>query len=247
MDNVISLENINFAYNHSPSILQNVNLQIANGEFIGIVGPNGGGKTTLLKLILGLLRPLSGTIKIFDQPLELARTMIGYVPQFSYFDRDFPISVEQVVLSGRLGKTNIFGKYNNKDKEIVCEILQQLEIMHLLKKSINELSGGQLQRVMIARALASEPKLLLFDEPTANIDIHAEKNIFDLLKVINKKITILLVSHDIGFISHYINKVVCVNTTVACHHTSELTPELIMTLYDIPIKAIRHNHESNND
>lgn len=244
MDVVISLENVSFTYNHSPTILKDINFKVTAGEFIGIVGPNGGGKTTLLKLMLGLLEPNTGTVKILGKSPEQSSQLIGYVPQFSSFDRDFPISVAQVVLSGRLGKTSIFGNYTATDKEKVSAILEQLEISHLLKKSIGELSGGQLQRVMIARALACEPEILFLDEPTANIDIHSEKNIFDLLKLINQNTTILMVSHDIGFISHYIQRVACINTTLVCHRTSELTPQLIMKLHDFPIKAIDHGDKN---
>jgi len=240
VNTVISLNNVNFAFNHGPVILKDINLNVAPGEFIGVVGPNGGGKTTLLKLILGLLKPNSGTITVLGRSPELAHHLVGYVPQFSSFDRDFPISVEQVVLSGRLGKTSWLGKYTLKDKKKIATILNQLEIANLLKNSISELSGGQLQRVMIARALACEPKILLLDEPTANIDIHAEKNIFDLLKIINQTVTIILVSHDIGFVSHYIHRVACVNTNLVCHLTSQLTRQLITDLYELPVKIIDH-------
>jgi zinc transport system ATP-binding protein len=247
MDAVISFTNVNFSYNHGPIILKDINLQVAAGEFIGIVGPNGGGKTTLLKLILGLLKPNLGTITVLKQRSELTRHLVGYVPQFSNFDRDFPISVEQVILSGRLGKTSLLGAYTRNDRKKISTILEQLEISHLLKYSIGDLSGGQLQRVLIARALACEPKILLLDEPTANTDIHAEKNIFDLLKIINQTVTILLVSHDIGFISHYIKRVACINTTLICHYTSTLTPKLITELYDLPIKAIGHHNHRDQD
>lgn len=240
MTPAIFIENVNFAYNNGQSVLQNINLNIAQGEFLGIVGPNGGGKTTLLKLISGLLKPNTGKITVLGKHPKKARQMLGYVPQFTKLDRDFPISVEQVVLTGRLGKTRNIGGYTQKDQHIAHEMLQQLEVGHLAKKSINALSGGQLQRVMIARALVSEPKLLLLDEPTANIDIHAEKNIFSFLKDINQEVTILVVSHDIGFISHYIKRVACINQTLICHQTSSLNSKDIHELYDLHVNIIQH-------
>lgn len=227
MATIISLQDINFSFNNEPLVLENINLEIAAGEFLGIIGPNGGGKTTLLKLIMGLLKPNKGKITVFGKPPELARKMIGYVPQFSTFNRDFPITVKNVVAMG-CGKNNIDA------------VLQKLEITKIKNKPINSLSGGELQRVMIARALACEPKLLLLDEPTSNIDIHVEKSFFDLLKMTNKEVTILVVSHDIGFVSRYIKRVACLSKTLVCHPTATLTPDLIEQLYGIPVHVIRH-------
>jgi zinc transport system ATP-binding protein len=180
-----------------------------------------------LKLILGLLKPNSGEIRVFGKAPKLASKEIGYVPQFSTFNRDFPITVNDVVEMGcRRGDSRI------------APILEKLGIEHLKNKSISSLSGGELQRVMIARALACEPKLLLLDEPTSNIDIHAEENIFDLLKTIN--VTIVIVSHDIGFVSRYIKRVICVSKTVVCHPTTALTTDTIQKLYGISVRAVRH-------
>jgi zinc transport system ATP-binding protein len=235
MKSIISLKDVNFSYNNEPLVLENINFEIAEGEFLGIVGPNGGGKTTLLKLIMGLLKPNKGKITVFGKTPELARKKIGYVPQFSTFNRDFPITVKNVVAMGVGAGLK------------PASTLEQLEITHLKDKSISSLSGGELQRVMIARALVCEPELLLLDEPTSNIDIHVEKNIFDLLKMINKvgaglkpASTILVVSHDIGFVSRYIKRVACLSKTLVCHKTAALTPDLIEQLYGIPVRAIRH-------
>lgn len=227
MQPIVSLQDINFSYDNKNLVLENINLEIAEGEFIGIVGPNGGGKTTLLKLILGLLKPTNGEITVFGKEPKLASKQIGYVPQFSAFNRDFPISVKDVVEMGLGGGDSR-----------IAQILEKLEIVHLKNKSISSLSGGELQRVIIARALACEPKLLLLDEPTSNIDIHAEENIFDLLKNIN--ITIVIVSHDIGFVSRYIKRVICVSKTLVCHPTAALTPDIIQKLYGIAVRAVRH-------
>ncbi|MCK4608179.1 MAG: metal ABC transporter ATP-binding protein [Gammaproteobacteria bacterium] len=236
MDSIIRLEDVSFQYQDRQIALDKVNLTVKQGEFLGVVGPNGGGKTTLLKLILGLLIPNSGKLTVLDKTPKQASRDIGYVAQFSTFKRDFPIKVKDVVLMGRLGCSG--GAKSPLDK-----ILQQLAIEHLANKTIDALSGGELQRVMIARALISAPKLLLLDEPTASIDMHAEQNIFDLLKEINKEVTILLVSHDIGFISRYIKRVVCLNKTLICHPTTSLTPELMEQLYEIPVRMIQHNQD----
>lgn len=232
----ISLQDVNFAYNSGPNVLDNINLEIVRGEFVGIVGPNGGGKTTLLKLIIGLLQPDKGKVVI-------TKNRVGYVPQFSTFQNDFPISVAETVLMGRLGTNRAIGGYSKVDKQKMRETLAKLEIEALHNKPIDSLSGGQLQRVMVARALVCEPQILLLDEPTANVDVPAEKNIFDLLKMINKEgITILVVSHDIGFISQYIARVVCVNRELRCHPTSKLTPRLLQELYGMPVRVVRHGH-----
>jgi zinc transport system ATP-binding protein len=236
--NIISLKNINFSYNNEPLVLENINLDILAGEFLGIVGPNGGGKTTLLKIIMGLLKPTAGTVQALENKL------IGYVPQFSAFNRDFPISVKNMVLMGRLGNTRVLGDFTKQDKNLALQVLQKLAIEYIANKPIGALSGGELQRAMIARALVCEPKILLLDEPTANIDIHAEQNIFDLLKIINQEgVTILIVSHDIGFVSRYIERVACLNKTLVCHSTSALTPEIIQQLYGDAIRAVRHKEK----
>lgn len=232
---MIYLKDVNFAYNNGPIVLQDINLEIKVGEFIGVVGPNGSGKTTLLKLIAGLLKPNNGRI-------AMATTALGYVAQFTTFNNDFPISVADTVLMGRLRNTRVLGNYTKADRQQACKILEKLEIADLRNKPLNSLSGGQLQRVMIARALVCKPKVLLLDEPTANIDIHAEKNIFELLQQLNEEgITILVVSHDVGFISQYIKRVICVNKQLRCHITSKLTPALIQELYGMKVKVVRHD------
>jgi zinc transport system ATP-binding protein len=241
MESILQFDEVDFGYDPQSLVLQDVNFAIESGEFLGVVGPNGGGKTTLLKLIMGIIEPTAGTVKIFGDQPKLARHAIGYVPQFSTFKKDFPISVMNVVLTGRLGSSKRFFGYTKKDKKIAAEYLEKLGISHLHKKPIGALSGGQLQRVMIARALVSKPKLLLLDEPTANIDMHAEQSVFDLLSFLNHDVTIIVVSHDIGFVSRYINKVICVNKSVFCHEAKELTPELIEKLYGFKLKVINHN------
>jgi zinc transport system ATP-binding protein len=239
---MINLQNLSFAYPNSPPVLENINLSIEKGEFLGIVGPNGGGKTTLLKLILGLLKPTQGIVLIKDSLPQKGREFIGYVPQFANFSRDYPISVMQAILLGRLGKTKRFFGYSKTDYQIADRVMKETYLTELKHRVLNTLSGGQLQRVLIARALACEPEILILDEPTANIDMRVEEDIFDLLKELNQRLTIVVVSHDIGFISSYVSKVACLNKTLICHSTEALTPHLIQNLYANPIHAIQHLH-----
>ena len=239
MSPAIELHDVSFRYD-GPTILENVNLTVEQGEFLGVVGPNGGGKTTLLKLMLGLLEPTRGAVRIMGRaPSEVGRA-IGYVPQFATFRRDFPISVEETVLLGRLGLAPTFGGYVKADREAAHRAMAETEELEFRKRSLSALSGGELQRVLIARSLVTDPELLLLDEPTANIDLRVEKDIFDLLKEINARATIVVVSHDIGFISHYVKRVACLNRTLICHSTSEITGEVIAELYRRPVRMVRH-------
>lgn len=240
---MLELQNLSFAYPNSPPVLEHINLNVEKGEFLGIVGPNGGGKTTLLKLILGLLKPTQGVVLINKSTPQKGREIVGYVPQFANFSRDYPISVMQAILLGRLGKTKRFFGYCKTDYQIAERVMQETYLTDLKHRALNTLSGGQLQRVLIARALACEPEILILDEPTANIDMRVEEDIFDLLKILNQRLSILVVSHDIGFISGYVKKVACLNKTLICHSTEELTPNLIQNLYsNQTIHAIQHLH-----
>ncbi len=237
---VISLDHVGFSYDDLP-VLEDICLQVQDKEFLGIVGPNGGGKSTLLKLILGLLKPLQGRIEVLDEAPQQAHRRLGYVPQFVFFDRNFPITVRETVLQGRLGRTRpIFG-FRKSDLAIAREALQKTEILDLENRSLNTLSGGQLQRVLIARALACEPEILLLDEPTANIDPKVEEDVFSLLKKLNESITIIVVSHDIGFISHFISRVACLNRKLVCHSTSRISGKMIEELYGSPLKMVHHH------
>ena len=209
---------------------------------MGLVGPNAGGKSTLLKLILGLLRPQSGRIRVLGAAPQEARRRVGYVPQYPSFQRDFPISVEQVVLLGRLGSTPSLGWYRRGDREAALHALAEVEAADLARRRIGTLSGGQLQRVLLARALVGEPQILILDEPTANIDQRAEGDIFDLLAMLNARLTILVVSHDIAFISSYVDRVACLNRTLVCHRTDAIDAELIHQLYGEAVRSVAHRH-----
>lgn len=238
---VIQIHNLAFGYDGVP-VLQDICLDVQKGEFLAIIGPNAGGKSTLLKLTMGVLEPARGSVRVFGKPPRDVCARIGYIPQHALFPHDFPISVEETVLLGRLGQTRSFGGYNQKDKTVARQALEAVEIGPLRRKLLSELSGGQLQRVLIARALACEPEILLLDEPTANIDIRVEEDIFALLKHYNEKMTILVVSHDIAFISSYVSRVACLNRTLVCHETADLTGQIIDELYGTHVRLIQHAH-----
>ena len=241
-DSVIKIRDLHFNYGDVP-ILEDINIDIQQKGFIGMVGPNGSGKTTLLKIILGLLAPDHGTVEVLGKPPVQSVKNVGYMPQFAPFTRDFPISVEETVLMGRLGKTSSMGFFSKEDKQLAAESMEAVEVLDLRKRSIGSLSGGQLQRALIARALTCNPEIMILDEPTANVDMKVEKDIFDLLKRLNEKITIIVVTHDIGFISQYIDRVACINRTLICHPTSELTGETIENLYGTHVHMVHHHHE----
>ncbi len=237
----IEIRDLFFSYEQSP-ILTNVQLQVMPFDSICVVGPNGGGKTTLLKLIIGLLEPGRGTVKIFGRKPADAYNSFGYVPQHAYYDRQFPISIKEVVRMGRLGNS-FTGRYSKTDMEKTMAALDEVGLADKADSSFSALSGGQRQRVLIARALASGGEILLLDEPTANIDKESEGNFFDLLKDLSKRMTILMVTHDIAFASSFFTRIACVNREVVIHPTSELTGELIREMYGGDLRMIRHDHQ----
>ena len=241
----IFLEQVNFSYNGEP-VLEDVNLSIARGEFIGIIGPNGGGKTTLLRLILGLITPDSGTIRVFGRSAAEVSHRIGYVPQHMQFDQRFPATVFDIVQMGQIGHSG-FGRISSRERQTAEEALSAVGLSEFQKKSFSDLSGGQRQRVLIARALASDPELLLFDEPTANVDSSSGEKLYRILAELNKRMTILVVSHDIGFVNHHISSVVCVNHQVVIHPTSTLDGRNIIDLYGHDMSLIRHDHRCSEE
>ncbi|MBU1095289.1 MAG: ABC transporter ATP-binding protein [Bacteroidetes bacterium] len=233
MSCIIELENVYVHYGKTLA-LEDVNLKINQKEFLGIIGPNGGGKTTLLKVLTGLIKPNRGSVKICGKSLSDTKGFIGYVPQFNSFDNTYPISVNDVVRMGRLTKKS------NNDLEIINDALNTVEIYNLRKEQIGNLSGGQKQRVLIARALASEPKVLLLDEPTASIDTKTGTSVYELLNKLNETATIILVSHDIGAISKYVKKIACLNKKLLYHDSKEITKEMLESAYQCPVDLIAH-------
>ncbi|MDJ0740011.1 MAG: metal ABC transporter ATP-binding protein [Gammaproteobacteria bacterium] len=246
MKPLIELQAVDFAYANT-RVLSGIDLQVEDGEFIGIVGPNAGGKSTLLKLILGLLTPQSGSIRVLGRTPRQASRQIGYVPQYPSFPRDFPISVEQVVQLGLLGAGAQRGVLNRlwhtgSARDDVYRALDEVEAGAIAKRQIGSLSGGQLQRVLLARALVGRPRVLILDEPTANIDQRVESEIFDLLNQLNARMTILVVSHDVAFISGYVGRVACVNRTLVCHRTDAIDGRVIQELYGEHVRMVAHRH-----
>ena len=238
----VALQNVSFGYN-GRQVLEDVTLEVSHGDFACIVGPNGGGKTTLMKLLLGLLTPRKGRVVVLGGRAVDARSRVGYIPQHVRFDFDFPVSVFDVVLMGRLRKTRLFGPYSRVDKRIAMACLDQTGLVDQWKRPFSDLSGGQRQRVLIARALACEPELLLLDEPTANLDVVAEQEFYELLKDLNAHMTLIMVSHDFSFVSEYVKTVICVGVgrSVHVHPTRELTDDAVAAVYGRKVRMVRHD------
>ncbi len=239
MSEVITLRHVWAGYGSTP-VLKDINLVVNELDFIGLIGPNGGGKTTLLKVLLGLISPEKGEVKIMGRPVLQGRRYISYVPQLLEFDRDFPVRVKDVVHMGRLGKRHLLKPYNHQDKAIVTRCLEQVGMADLRDRPIGQLSGGECQRVYIARALASEPHILLLDEPTANVDTKVQKSIYELLADLNKYLTILMISHDLTAVSTYVKTVGCLNQRLFYHNDKLITPQMIQQTYQCPIDLIAH-------
>jgi zinc transport system ATP-binding protein len=244
--NVIEIRDLWFAYEGTP-VLREVNLSVCQRELVCMVGPNGGGKTTLLKLMLGLLRPDRGTVRVFGRDPRLERSRIGYVPQHARFDPSFPASALDVVLMGRLGRKVTLGPHGRADRAAAEGALAEVGMLPHARQGFAELSGGQRQRVTIARALAGEPEVLLLDEPTAGLDVGVETEFQALLHQLSRRMSIVLVSHDIGFVTEHVGKVVCVQGTVAVHPTAALTGQVMRDLYGQDIRLVRHDHNCQTD
>ncbi len=239
MTEVINLSHVWAGYDNHP-VLEDITLTVDALDFVGIIGPNGGGKTTLLKVLLGLLKPHQGKVKILGYPVVSGRKFLGYVPQALEFDRAFPICVEDVVKMGRLGKRRLCQRYNAHDHRIVLSCLEQVGLLALRHRPLSQLSGGERQRVYIARALATEPQILLLDEPTANVDSKIQKSIYDLLKELNESVTIVMISHDLSAVSTYVKTVGCLNRRLHYHHDKHITPTMIEQTYQCPVDLIAH-------
>ena len=239
IDPVITLKNVWVGYESTP-VLEDINLEITSGDFIGLIGPNGGGKTTLLKSLIGLIEPMRGEITVMGKSPKIGRCHIGYVPQMVAFDKDFPISVWDVVSMGRLGCQGILSKMQPGDKTIITTALEQVGVLDLRSRAIGDLSVGQRQRVYIARALATQPQILLLDEPTASVDPQATQNIYDLLHDLNQTITIVMVSHNMDAVSSHVKSIGCINRRLYYHGNKEITSEMVNAIYNCPIDLIAH-------
>jgi zinc transport system ATP-binding protein len=249
----IDIQNLSAGYD-TETIIEDVSIKINHKDFFGIIGPNGGGKSTLLKAILGLIPIQKGSIQIFGKSPENGRKYIGYVAQYAEFDKNYPISVWDVVLMGRRSIRGMSPRYSKNDKQQAEKALQKVELLDYKHRHINELSGGQRQRVFIARALAGNPRILLLDEPTASVDTDMRETIYQFLKEINQNITIVLVTHDIGVLSSYVSRVSCLNRYLFTHDDDRyISSEMIEKAYSCPVELIahgvphrvfvKHNHE----
>ncbi|RKD99940.1 metal ABC transporter ATP-binding protein [Marinifilum flexuosum] len=231
MNKLLELKSINAAYDDT-LVLKDVDLVVKENDFVGIIGPNGGGKTTLLKVILGILKPISGEIHVNG-------STIGYLPQINQVDKKFPISVRDVVLSGLMGVKKLFGRYSPENRKRANELMDQMGILHLKNKNIGELSGGQLQRVFLCRAIISDPQLLILDEPDTYVDSNFEGELYDILDQLNDHIAIVIVSHDVGTICSHVKTIACVNQTL-CYHDSNIISQEQLKAYNCPIDLITH-------
>ena len=235
---IIEIQNLSFAYN-GQEVLKDVSLTIKQGEFLALIGPNGGGKTTLLKLILGLLDTDKGTIRVFGHPPRKASHRIGYVPQDVHINKHFPVTAMDVVLMGRLTSGKGWTRHSKEDRGAAQNALETVGMGDFIQRRIGRLSGGQRQRVFIARALATDPDVLLLDEPTASIDPQGQSDFYTLLKDLNETVTVVLVSHDLMILTSYVRSVACVNQQVHYHDEAEITEEML-TLYACPVELVAH-------
>ncbi len=237
---VITIRHMWAGYEREP-VLEDINLSVYEGNFVGLIGPNGGGKTTLLRVLLGLLSPMRGEVRIMGQPVREGRRQVGYVPQVVEFDREFPINVADVVRMGRLRQRGLLQRYTAEDDAVVSDVLRQVDLYDMRHRPIGELSGGQRQRVYIARALATRPEILLLDEPTSSVDPQVSTGVYDLLRRLNEQgVTILLVSHDMGVISSHVKSVGCLNRRLFYHSEPEITADMLELAYQCPVDLIAH-------
>lgn len=236
MKKLLELKDLSAGYDKN-IVLENVSFEVFSGDFIGIIGPNGGGKTTLIKTILGLIKPASGEMNMF-----ISKTNIGYLPQVNQIDKRFPISVIDVVRSGKANSA-LFSSFhtNTAEKEKAEALLAEMGISHIRNKAIGELSGGQMQRVFLCRALMNQPELLILDEPSTYVDNNFEGELYLKLKELNEQMAILLISHDVGTISFFVKTIACVNRNVH-HHPSNTISEEQLASYNCPLQIITHGN-----
>lgn len=248
MNPLIKIQNLTVGYDKTP-VLQNVSLDVYENDFLGVIGPNGGGKTTLIKSILGLLKPSAGKIE-FRNDIGMKKKPIGYLPQVKHIDRKFPITVSDVVKSGLMMQNSSISVSNVKQK--VNNILNETGIFDIRNKAIGELSGGQMQRVFLCRAIVSNPKILILDEPDTFVDNRFEGELYEKLRILNSEMAIILVSHDMGTIVKYVKTIACVNGNLHYHPSNKITqkdldeyncPIQIIKYGEVPHIFLKHQHE----
>lgn len=235
MNKLLELKNIYASYN-GETILKDVNLNIFENDFIGVVGPNGGGKTTLLRVILGLLKPYNGEVIINNQDNQ---ALFGYLPQYNNFDSSFPISVKEVILSGLMSEKKLYKRYTSEDISKANDLMKRTGIWDHRKSNIGEISGGQMQRALLCRAIISSPKILILDEPITYVDSNFENELYQILDELNKKMAIVMVSHDIGMISSHVKSIACINRELHYHASNMISVEQLNS-YGCPIDLITH-------
>jgi zinc transport system ATP-binding protein len=233
----VEIKNVSISFNEM-SVLHDINLSIEENDFMAIIGPNGGGKSTLLKIILGLLTPDTGEVKVFGKDPHKVRNLIGYLPQKVSFDPEFPINVFDTVLLGRY--KGLFKGYSKEDKTAVIRALKEIDLLKLKDRQISKLSGGQMQRVFIARAIVRQPKLLIMDEPMSSIDPEMQNSFYELLSNLKNEMAIVLVSHDVGAVSSQVDKIACLNRELFYHGPVEESAEGLEEVYKCPLELISH-------
>jgi zinc transport system ATP-binding protein len=246
---VVELEKVGVRYSNGFQALLDATLQVYEGDFLGLIGPNGSGKTTMISTILGLVKATSGSVKLFGEPLNRKNLRrVGYVPQKTMLsDTIFPSTVFETVLMGRVVHTGLLHRYGRADYRKVENELEHLSIHDLRNRKIGELSGGQSQRVLLAKALASDPELLILDEPTSGVDMRSAAEFYDTLKHLNRDhgIAVMLVSHDIGLVTKLSNRVACLNGGVCFQgstHDFMNTPSVLAEVYGYPVEVVKHGH-----
>ncbi|QQG48845.1 MAG: metal ABC transporter ATP-binding protein [archaeon] len=247
---IVSLSDVGVVFANGFAALQGVSLEVNRKDFLGLVGPNGSGKTTMIGAMLGLVRPTTGSVEVFGKPLSPeALRRVGYVPQKAIAsDVNFPSTVFETVLMGRVARTSPFRRFGREDREAVERTLEHLGIQELRDRRIGELSGGQSQRVFLAKALVGDPDLMILDEPTSGVDSRSSAEFYETLGHLNKDhgITVVLASHDIGVVTRYSNRVACLNGTVFFHGTTSefVKSSALSEVYGYPVEVVRHDEHA---
>lgn len=240
MDDIVEIQGV-WVQLGGRSVLEDIHFTLQKGDFYGVIGPNGGGKTTLIKVILGLIQPWRGEVRVEGARPEAHRHRLGYVPQYRTYDFTYPLTVGEMVLSGRLGLiSGPFRKYRAQDREKAREAMERMGIGDLADRPIGELSGGQQQRAIIARALVAEPHALLLDEPTTHVDPRMEEEFYEILRSLQKQMAILLVTHDMTAVSAYVDKIACLNRRLYTHGNREIDEDMLAAVYHCPINLLAH-------